>query len=288
MDAPQHRGAGARSPVADAGRQADRGVVEHDRVVPVLQRGGGARAGVEVLLPGGLLDGGLAAAQPGHERRRRGAQLGRAEQHSPLHLQPSTGGERQQPAEELGDPPLRAGGAHVKDARAAQRLGSVLERLDPASARRGRVVAGRPRSDRHGLKVGGGHERWQRSRAAAGQALSRAPARSVRSPRRAARRGGSPRRRPRGTCGWSHPRARSAPVRSSSARSDCRAPRARGRRSCRWPAGRRCAGWLRSTVRCASCCAIDQYRWRVFERATTVPFSSTSSGMSYAQGSSRR
>ncbi len=42
------------------------------------------------------------------------------------------------------------------------------------------------------------------------------------------------------------------------------------------------------TVRCATCCAIDQYRWRVFERATTVPFSSTSSGMSYAQGSSRR
>ena len=48
-------------------------------------------------------------------------------------------------------------------------VGGVLKRLNRSPARRGGVIARRARRDRHGLKVGGGgHERWERSRAAPG------------------------------------------------------------------------------------------------------------------------
>ena len=81
-------------------------------------------------------------------------------------------------------------------------------------------------------------------------------------------------------------RARSAPRRSSSARSGCRAPRARARRSCRWRAGRRCAGSRRSPSGGRSAARSTSTGGACSSARSTAPFSSTSSGMSYAQGSS--
>ena len=80
--------------------------------------------------------------------------------------------------------------------------------------------------------------------------------------------------------------ARSAPRRSSSARSGCRAPRARGRRSCPWRAGRRCAGSRRSPSGARSAGRSTSTGGACCVRAITAPFSSTSSAMSYAHGSS--
>ena len=74
--------------------------------------------------------------------------------HSTSTPAPAASGSR--PPSSSGTRPSAPGDAHVQHARAAQRLGGVLERLDRAAARRRRIVARRARGDGHRLEVGGG------------------------------------------------------------------------------------------------------------------------------------
>ena len=119
-----------------------------------------------------------------------------------------------------------------------------------------------------------------RRRMALGSAI-RPPARSGRGPRRAPRVAAGPAQDDlvavlAGSCASTRRRARSARRRSTTARAASRAARARGPEIV--PEAKRSPTPSDAplTVRCASCWAADQYRWRALVRATAVPLSSTS------------